>query len=643
MRVDTLLGRQSDCIQCPDPAPCACAANQECFRINRDCYTCSQTKCVTTQGSNSKSSGGVSKGALAGGIVGALLFFAIAIFLFLRFRRTARVRKALVSRETKKDVPVPAETVLNRPDPTEKPTPLSDYNNVRVYSATSNATVDVGPEAQSSVPRPPYTYAHQAGLANPFDDTNSIQTAGSEGTNVIPIAFVPADSHRSPRSDAQTLPLATSIHPVRPTRSPDLNLNLDHVNVSNDNLRTVNPYATSMLSGISGISRNSYMSNASYSSDFLNEAPMIMMPTKGAVRQVLGVVKAEVINAGSISPNPSSDNLKVPTSTFVARPSVGSPLASTSFGPADVPKESDESLEVHDPFSDRHSSLITQHFASPSPSTTTFGQTPSVPDRELSSPDWAPSDHNLPWAQSGEPSRPSSMSTQAGSVINISSATRVNVGLRTLGSGATPRSPFRTTMGRLISPSSAASGTLQEQQQRALAHAQAQAQAQGLDKRRPISGSSAMSAASTRADSILESFPFVPPSPISDRPIRSPPVSPLADQSFVNGPSSPLAQHSFTVAPPSPLAHESSNPLPAPPNRRMLGLSTVSQLSTASSGLGSFPFQIDSGTSAESSNHPPSAFNGRQRASLDTLALTSDLSSYPLGFDQDTLSMPSQR
>jgi hypothetical protein len=669
MRVDALLGRQSDCIQCPDPAPCTCAANQQCFRINRlgllcslyllcsltllsrDCYTCSQTKCVATQGSNSKPSSGVSKGALAGGIVGALLFLAIAIFLFFRFRRTTRLRKALVSgRETKKDIPAPAETVLNRPDPMEKPTPLSDHDNVRIYSATSNATVDVGPEAHSSAPRPPYTYAHQAGPANPFDDTNSIQTAGSEGTNVIPIAFVPADSHRSPRSDAQTLPLATSTHPIRPARSPDLNLNLDHVNVSNDNLRTVNPYATSMRSGISGISRNSYMSNASYSSDFLNEAPMIMMPTKGAVRQVLGVVKAEVINAGSISPNPPSDNLKVPTSTFVTRPSVGSPLASTSFGPADVLKESDESLEANDPFSDRHSSLITQHSASPSP-TTTFGQTPFVPDRESFSPDWAPSDPNLPWAQSEDPSRPSSMSTQAGSVINISSATRVNVGLRTLGSGATSRSPFRTTMGRLISPSSpAASGTLQEQQQRALAHAQAQAQAQGLDKRRPISGSSAMSAASTRADSILESFPFVPPSPISDRPIRSPPVSPLADQSFVNGPNSPLAQHIFTAAPPSPLAHdmengvtESSGSLPAPPNRRMLGLSTVSQFSTASSGLGSFPFQIDSGTSAESSNHPPSAFNGRQRASLDTLALTSDLSSYPLGFDQDSVSLPSQR
>ena len=59
-----------------------------------------------------------------------------------------------------------------------------------------------------------------------------------------------------------------------------------------------------------------------------------------------------------------------------------------------------------------------------------------------------------------------------------------------------------------------------------------------------------------------------------------------------------------------------------------------------SNGLGSFPFQIDSGNgvsteTAEPAATAPSSFPGRQRASLDTLALTSDLSSYPLGFDRD--------
>ena len=80
-----------------------------------------------------------------------------------------------------------------------------------------------------------------------------------------------------------------------------------------------------------------------------------------------------------------------------------------------------------------------------------------------------------------------------------------------------------------------------------------------------------------------------------------------------------------------------------PPNRKALGMSVASNGSTASNGLGSFPFQIDSGApEASNVSTAPSSFssssNGsvtqRKRASLDTLALTSDLSSYPLGFDK---------
>jgi hypothetical protein len=67
-------------------------------------------------------------------------------------------------------------------------------------------------------------------------------------------------------------------------------------------------------------------------------------------------------------------------------------------------------------------------------------------------------------------------------------------------------------------------------------------------------------------------------------------------------------------------------------------MSIGSQLSTVSTGLGSFPFHIDSDSDPTSADDrrisPPSTFQGRQRASLDTLALTSDLSSYPLGYDR---------
>jgi hypothetical protein len=64
-------------------------------------------------------------------------------------------------------------------------------------------------------------------------------------------------------------------------------------------------------------------------------------------------------------------------------------------------------------------------------------------------------------------------------------------------------------------------------------------------------------------------------------------------------------------------------------------MSTGSQISTLSAGLGSFPFQIESSEQRDSTASIPQNHPGKQRASLDTLALTADLSSYPLGFDKE--------
>jgi len=537
------------------------------------------------------------------------------VALFFWYRRKS-------GENEKPDVPAPAATVLNRPDPTEKSlTPATELNTVRVYSNPSDTTIDLNPESLSTTH--PYQ-AHAPTQINPFDDGHSIQTTGTDGTNVIPIALV---SPESPRSRTEVLPPSS---PTRPARSPDLNLNLDHVNVSRDSLRATSPY--SQASGLSGVSakasaRHSYMSGASYASDFLNEAPMIITPTKGAIRQVVGVVKAEVIQTPSAPSTPlQHDSLKPPRAT---RPSVGSPLASASFGPADMGRDSLYEQDItmpSNPFSDEHSPQPSSAALSNTAANTTFGQL-LHPGHASTSSDWAMENPRMPWAQSDDFSRPSSMSTQAGSIVDIGSATRVNVGLSsgyattTPVSSGFPRSPYRTTMGRLVSPpTNGIVGSLEEQQQRALAHAQARARAQGLDLERRVSGSSVLSATSTRADSILESFPFVPPSPISDRPVRSPPCSPLARQSFSGGQSPPAES-------PQP---DTQGDLPPPPDRRTLGLSTGSHFSTSSTGLGSFPFQIE-----PVQETAPSAFKGRRRASLDTLALTSDLSSYPLGFDQD--------
>ena len=543
------------------------------------------------------------------------------MFLFFHYRRRSLRRKAR-AREVKKDIPASAETVLNRPDPTEKlPSIISP-----LYSSASN---DLDHHAQSTSLPPTGNNSSQRSHTNPFEDTNSIQTAGTEGTNVIPIALVPNRASLQ-NSESPSLPSSTSSFPMRPIRSPELNLNLDHTNVSHGTQRL----SKSFRSASSRYSHHSYMSNVSSASDLLNEAPMIMTPMKGSIRQVVGAAKAEVINADSLSSSGgSSDGLSPPA--YTPKSSLKSPLA-TSFGPDDVVNEADETLDAADPFGEGSTSIRT---------TAT-----SVQAHHEST------DHgsilnglNPPSSKSYVDSRPSSMATQAGSIINISSATRVAIASSPTGIAV----PRRTTMGRLVTPPANAS-SLQEQQQRALAHAHAQAQAQGLDTRR-MSGSSVLSAASTRADSILESFPFVPPSPISDRPIRSPPVSPLSQQSFVNSSSSSLYQHTLVVSPPSPLSHhsftaepntttvpEDSLKLPPPPDRQTLGLSTGSQLSTASSGLSSFPFQIESESVSDVSSRP-STLNGRQRASLDTLALTTALSSYPLGFDRDGAYPPTKK
>ncbi|KAI6047207.1 hypothetical protein EDC04DRAFT_2949419 [Pisolithus marmoratus] len=505
------------------------------------------------------SASGISAGALAGSVVAVLLTLVGALLVFFLYRRRQRARRAgdtVV--QPKSDVPAPAAAVLNRPDPIEK-SPCKPEAERPQSPVTS--VIDVSPQsihASGNTENPP------AGnpSVNPFDDIQSIQTVTTHtnGTNVIPIALASSDSTSSaPRSESGILPPSS---PVRPARPSDLSLDGSQ---APESLREPSPrYAQSQRSGSS---RVSCMSGASYSSEFLNEAPMIVTQGQGAVRQVLGKVKAEVIQTGASTPT-SMDSLKPPSAA--SRPSIRSPLAATSFGPADVVEEAEEENEANrgDPFDDHNRSV------------------------------------------SRGPSEISNKSRPA------------------ISSGSVPPTGQSTS--------------LEQQQQMALAHAQAQARAHGLEKARRVSGTSVVSTASTRADSILESFPFVPPSPIASRPVRSPPRSPLYQQA-----SSATAQPKVPMPPPVPASsltvsqqpgavegNESTlPPLTPPPSRRMLGMSTASELSTASSGLGNFPFQIDHGGAEGSA--PSSNLQGRQRASLDTLALMSDLSSYPLGYDRD--------
>lgn len=524
--------------------------------------------------------------------------------MFFWYRRRQRARQSCnVAIEPKPDVPASAEAVLNRPDPIEKPqppptTPTTPTNTVRVYASTGDSVIDLDPRSQSSLSTTRRASGRRS-VGNPFDDGQSIQTTSTttNATNVIPIALVSPGSVQpsSPHSESGAFPPNSPVRPARPT---DLVLDSPQLPLDPSGDSSLH-YAHSQRSGLS---RNSYVSNASYSSDFLNEAPMIVTHTQGAVRQVVGKVRAEVIQtSGTVTPTShlSSDTLKSPS--VASRPSIRSPLAASSFGPADVVNEAEEEHELSarsDPFGDHH-----------------------TPSEQAS----AESDLD----ESVVPAQPG---------FDDGKATKLKNGL--LSARSDPKSSYGTSMAKLLPPSPTPSSTLQEQQQRALAHAQAQARAQGLDKSKRMSGTSMVSTTSTRADSILESFPFVPPSPISSRPVRSPPRSPLGQQfTAATQSQSPLvitgSDTLHTVSPETGTTEAGASlpPLDPPPSRHTLGMSTGSQLSTASSGLGNFPFQIDHG--GTEGTHAPSASQGRQRASLDTLALMSDLSSYPLGYDRD--------
>jgi len=349
------------------------------------------------------------------------------------------------------------------------------------------------------------------------------------------------------------------------------------------------------------------------------------VPTIITGRQVASAAKAAVVPASARS--------------LTSRPSIRSPLAASAFGPQDVLRESDEGHPLPipaDPFADGRSPAFRSSMA-------TQGSSHAHADWNA-----APLEH--PWNSGfdvNDPDRPMSTYTQAASVIgaDIMDATRVHLGFVQPTSaalvpntpmassvGSAPRALVRVASGRLVrtfTPDSAS--TFERQQERALVNVQGQTQQ--VEKGRTISQRMSMSTmasgVSGRADSILESFTFVPPSPISNRPLRTPPRSPLAQET----PS--------VSSRPSPVPVDDDGDL-EPPNRQILGMSTGSQFSSISTGLGSFPFQIDHGNdggeelSAEVLPEGKLSSVGTKRASLDTLVLTKDLTSYSLGFDRQS-------
>ncbi|KAI0320209.1 hypothetical protein OF83DRAFT_628504 [Amylostereum chailletii] len=672
-----LYSRQNGCVDCPNPPACQCQSGEQCVQTARSCNVCPTVQCVAIASSSSGS--GVSAGAVAGAVVGAVLFLVLGVGIFFWWRRRnilqAQAVAASAAQDEPKDVPAPAETVLNRPDPSEKPAPLSPRilalaqaaqaqaaqqqhqqqqqpSTVRVYD-NDTSVIDLDPTSRAGSAQGRDSQIRSV-HSNPFGDTQSIMTTstGSQSTNVIPIALVPPGTV-SPVSAHHAISSGSSNEsgPMRPQRSPLDDLNMDHLNVSRDSVQ-----APSSMG--SRLSQHSYLTTGSFSSDVLTEAPVIITQSQ---RQVLGSVKAEVIH----TPGSGSFPAESIRSSASSRPPVRSPLANAAFGPQDIVHETDENASIsveNDPFSDERSPLPDGARSSRA----TFGTNTDEHWHDMSD---ESSDHRhgppSAWQRdnerdnndSRERERPLSSLTQAASVIgaDIMDATRVHLGFATPTSASlmpnTPMSSsiggarggmYRMTSGRLVTPSTGAgASTMERQQERAMLEVQAareQQRQREYEQQQTLSGRMSMSTmasgVSMRADSILESFPFVPPSPISNLPSRTPPRSPLSQQTRQNT----LANG----APRSALGHDDDEDEDLPlPDRRMLGMSTGSELSSISTGLGSFPFQIDHGNGPSNADDaqsiaPPSSSGrgGRVRASLDTLALTADLSSYPLGFDK---------
>lgn len=524
--------------------------------------------------------------------MGSIAFLTLSVGLFLWWRRRNASALQPSVREAK-DMPAPADTVLNRPDPTEKivvtpPTanPVPNESVVRVYG-NSDATINLDPTSPAR---------SDSSHSNPFGDNHSIQTTstGSQSTNVIPIAFVPPPASMLPSG---SLPQASSTSLAHNSRAPRVDLNMDHMNLSVESV----PLNSSSPSGAPTIPDDrSYITNGSYASDVLSEVPTIVTG-----RQVASAAKAAVVSASSAR-------------SLASRPSTRSPLTASSFGPQDILHEADESHPLPvllNPFADQRSSEASSSMA-------TRGS--MEPPQDLGT-----TGDQHPWnAGSGvnDLDRPSSTYTQAASVIgaDIMDATRVHLGFSQPASASvasvyhsTPLASsvvggsstlVRMASGRLVS------NPLQRQQESSLATMQAQAQqsekVQAIPQR--ISMSTMASGVSGRADSILESFTFVPPSPISNRPLRTPPRS-------------PLVQETHRVQ--DPPAHVQDDSVLEPPNRQVLGMSTGSQLSSMSTGLGSFPFQIDHGSEDPAGVPASGQFidKDEMRASLDTLTLTRDL------------------
>ena len=558
------------------------------------------------------------------------MFLALVIvgYLYYRRREAAKERAAreAANIDVKPDIPARADAVLSRPDPhfaarasslnsAEKGhngTGPNELGTVRLYGQ-SDSTINLDP-AQ------PLQSSGSSARSNPFTDKLSIQTASerSQSTNVIPIAFVAPSG------------------PTRPQRDPNVSLN-DRGHQDEDLLgeEIHLPYASSTRSGFSG---KSYMTASSIATD-LDEPPQIMSPTQGVVRQVLNVAPAQVLRVPS---NGSSAKPRGARAAVLARHAskgtIGrSPLAQQSYTSADIPltnRSTSPTSSRADPFTDAASPNNRESFADSARSTDTFG-TPTYNSEGPFTP--------RPGATFAE--RPVSVASTADGFsirADIGTASRVILGMQSAPATAVSPGFSHHASGGFTSPGFQSRATsMQTNSGRTMVSMEGE---DDLESRRPYSVAMSSKTTDSRADSVLSRFPFVPPSPISALPPRSPGAnstpalspastgSTFAKQQAMATPlpnSPPLSPRSTTTTQGSMSPRTISDRQPAQGSHPLATGRTISTFSTASSGLETYPFQFGD---EESTPIPPLPRNAN-RASLDTFKITRDLAAFSVDLD----------
>lgn len=513
-----------------------------CYR--RSCDRCGSIQCLPRTGPSAPtSSPGVSAGAVAGAVVASVLAFAVAVALYLWFRRRWQRRTySTTIADEKQEVPARAEDVLKRPDP-----------NARIGSPDM-PTFRVDPDGASSIP----------------PDVNSSSYAATHGHSRVPresqypaFSGVGSDHRLSAGTHPnlisatfnQGAPSLAGIDAVQDTQP-------EHPPLPQGPLTSPLPNRSQYPQPADRDRfdvRNSYNTDTTYSSD-LSSIP-IVEATHGAVRQVLGVARAEVIRTpkpslSSVHPSLHFNRLSGTKSTIGATsqqppPVPTSPLATGFFRPK-VPKLPQEH---EDPFRD---------ISTPSPSgagsMATFGD--SGEQR------WPPlRTSRLPWARKRDDSRPNSDATEPASAPSSRSSFGIRWSKSATAAAQTLAPPHSTdvpytpascnpseTPRSVTFPSSSKRDTLTvpgvlEQQQRQAINGMGAASASRV---------SVVSTAPSLSESILSAFPFVPPSPLGS--LRTPPRSPLVQQAFIGGDAADRRNSNTTgsSAPTSTLAADTS-------------------------------------------------------------------------------------